>query len=119
VEHHRLLIGVRVPPRLVVLDTNTGNVVASLLAASGMDDLYYDANLKRVYVPGEGHISVFQQEDADHYRPLPNVPTTPGAHTAGFFTGVGKKSKGGGTLVLAVPARGGKVAEVWFYSTAE
>jgi DNA-binding beta-propeller fold protein YncE len=118
-EHQRLFIGVRVPPRLVVLDTNSGNVVASLPAAPSMDDLYYDANLKRVYVPGEGYISVFQQDDADHYHPLPNVPTTPGAHTAGFFTGVGKKSKGGGTLVLAVPARGGRVAEVWFYSTEE
>jgi DNA-binding beta-propeller fold protein YncE len=116
---HRVFIGVRKPPRLLVLDSNSGNVIATLPAAPAMDDLYYDANLKRVYVPGEGYISVFQQEDADHYHPLANVPTTPGAHTAGFFNSVGKKSKGGSTFVLAVPARGGKVAEVWFYSTQE
>src|SRR5579872_539946 len=117
-EHQRLLIGVRTPPRLVVLDTNSGKVVASLPAAPAMDDLYYDADLKRVYVPGEGSISVFQQDDPDHYRLIANVPTPPGAHTSGFFSRVGKKAKVG-TLVLAVPARGGKVAEVWFYSPRE
>ncbi len=118
-EHHRLLIGVRVPPRLAVLDTNSGSLIASLPAAAGMDDLYYDANLKRVYVAGEGSITTFQQNDADHYHLIANVPTTPGAHTAGFFSSVGKKSKGGGTFVLAVPARGGRVAEVWFYAPQE
>jgi DNA-binding beta-propeller fold protein YncE len=114
-EHKRLFIGARMPPRLAVLDTNSGNVIASLPAASGMDDLYYDASLKRIYVPGEGSISVFQQDDPDHYRLIASVPTTPGAHTAAFFTHVGKKAKND-TFVLAVPARGGRVAEVWFYS---
>jgi DNA-binding beta-propeller fold protein YncE len=114
-EHQRLFIGARMPARLAVLDTKTGNVVASLPAAAGMDDLYYDASLKRVYVPGEGSISVFQQDDPDHYHLVANVPTTPGAHTAAFFSHVGKKAKND-TFVLAVPARGGKVAEVWFYS---
>jgi YVTN family beta-propeller protein len=114
-EHQRLFIGARMPPRLAVLDTKTGNVVASLPAAAGMDDLYYDASLKRVYIPGEGSVSVFQQDDPDHYHLVANVPTTPGAHTAAFFSHVGKKAKND-TFVLAVPARGGKVAEVWFYS---
>jgi|HubBroStandDraft_2_1064218.scaffolds.fasta_scaffold00428_8 DNA-binding beta-propeller fold protein YncE len=117
-EHHRLFIGVRTPSRLAVLDTNSGNVVASLPAAPGMDDLYYDAGLKRIYGPGEGFISVFQQDDADHYRPIASVRSSPGAHTAGFFPHFGKKSKAD-TFVLAVPARGGRLAEVWFYSPQE
>jgi DNA-binding beta-propeller fold protein YncE len=117
-EDHRLFIGTRTPPRLAVLDTNSGKVIASLPAAPAMDDLWYDASLKRVYVPGEGHISVFQQDDADHYHSMAGVPTPAGAHTAGFFSRVGKKAKVG-TLILAVPARGGKVAEVWFYSPQE
>jgi len=115
-EHKRIFVGVRMPPRFAVLDADSGNVIVSLPAAPAMDDLYYDANLKRIYVPGEGFISVFQQDDADHYHFIANVPTPPGAHTAGFFSSVGKKSKGGGTFVLAVPARGGKVAEIWFYA---
>jgi DNA-binding beta-propeller fold protein YncE len=117
-EHHRLFIGVRTPSRLAVLDTNSGKVVASLPAAPGMDDLYYDASLKRIYGPGEGFISVFQQDDADHYRLIASVRSSPGARTAGFFPRFGKKSKAD-TFVLAVPARGERVAEVWFYSPQE
>lgn len=117
-EHHRLFIGVRTPPRLAVLDSNSGKVIASLPAAPGMDDLYYDASLKRIYGPGEGFITVFQQDHSDHYRRIASIQTSPGAHTAGFFPHFGKKSKTN-TFVLAVPARGGRVAEVWFYSTQE
>jgi DNA-binding beta-propeller fold protein YncE len=117
-EDKRLLIGVRTPPRLAVLDTTSGNLIAALPSAAEMDDLYYDAKLRRVYVPGDGLISVFQQDDADHYHLIASIRTSPSAHTAGFFSHLGKKSKGD-TFVLAVPARGGKVAEVWFYATQE
>jgi DNA-binding beta-propeller fold protein YncE len=62
---HRLFVGTRTPPRLAVFDTNTGKMVVTLESVADMDDLYYDASRKRVYVPGgQGSISVFQQKDA-------------------------------------------------------
>jgi DNA-binding beta-propeller fold protein YncE len=106
---HRLFVGARVPPRLVVLDTTTGRIVATLQSVQNMDDLYFDADRKRVYMPGgEGFIDVFQMDDPDHYRLLAKIPTALGARTAGYF---GKGSKGFERFYLAVPARGGQSAE--------
>ncbi|MGA8220570.1 MAG: hypothetical protein WB780_02880 [Candidatus Acidiferrales bacterium] len=65
--------------------------MATLPAVQDSDDLYYDPARKRVYIPGgEGYISVFQQEDADHYKLLAKVQTAIGARTAGYF-GKGRK----------------------------
>jgi DNA-binding beta-propeller fold protein YncE len=89
---HRLFVGSHVPPRLVVLDTATGRTVATLPSVQDMDDLYFDAGRKRVYMPGgEGFIDVFQMVDADHYRLLAKISTALGARTAGYF---GKGGKG-------------------------
>jgi hypothetical protein len=114
---HRLFVGAHVPPRLVVLDTTTGRVVATLPTVQDMDDLYFDADRKRVYMPGgEGFIDVFQMEDRDHYRLLAKIPTALGARTAGYF---GKGSKGFERFYLAVPARGGQSAEVRIYTVQD
>jgi hypothetical protein len=59
---------------------------------------------------GEGYISVFQQDDADHYKLLEKVQTAIGARTAGYF---GKGKKGFDRFYLAVPARADHGAEVW------
>src|SRR5262245_40072157 len=48
--NHRLFIGCRKPPRLVVLDTASGKPVADLAIDGDTDDLFYDARLNRVYV---------------------------------------------------------------------
>jgi hypothetical protein len=111
---HRLFVATRTPPRLVVLDTNSGKVVAALPAVQDSDDLYYDSARKRLYIPGgEGYISVFQQDDADHYKLLAKIRTARGARTAGYF---GKGKKGFDRFYLAVPARAGHGAEVWIYT---
>ena len=65
--NHRLFAVTRAPARLLVLDTGSGHVVATLPCVQDSDDLYYDAARKRIYAAGgEGYISVFQQQDADH-----------------------------------------------------
>src|SRR5438034_11829901 len=59
---HRLFVVTRKPAQLVVLDTDSGGMVASVPCVSDSDDAYYDAARKRIYVPGgEGFISVVQQ----------------------------------------------------------
>lgn len=114
---HRLFVATRVPPRLAVFDTNSGQMVATLPTVQDSDDLYYDSERKRVYVcGGEGYISVFQQDDADHYRLLAKVQTAIGARTAGYF---GRGRKGFDRFYLAVPARAGHGAEVWIYTVQD
>jgi hypothetical protein len=111
---HRLFIVTRTPPRLVVFDTNSGKVVAALRCIADVDDLYYDSNHKRVYIPGgQGFIDIFQQRDPDHFEHLAKVPTVIGARTAGYAK-TGKK--GSDRLYLAVPATPGKDAAVWWYT---
>ena len=81
--NRRLLIVCRKPGTLVVMNADTGSVVASLPAAGRSDDIAFDRKAHRIYVPGgEGYISVFEQKDADHYEALAKVPSAPGAKTA-------------------------------------
>ena len=79
----RLFIVCRKPGTLVVMNSETGVVVASLPAAGRADDVAYDHENHRIYVPGgEGFISVIGQDDADHYHLITKLTTEPGAKTA-------------------------------------
>ncbi len=114
---HRLFVGVHAPPRLAVFDTNSGRMVAAVPSPQDSDDLYFDADRKRVYVPGgEGYIQVYQMDDPDHYRLMDKIPTAIGAKTAGYY---GKQGKGFDRFYLAVPARGGQSAEVRIYTVQD
>lgn len=115
---HRLFVATRTPPRLAVFDTNSGRMVAALRCVQDSDDLYFDAERKRIYVPGgEGYISVFQQKDADHYEAVDKVQTAVGARTAGYAGKIGKKDFD--RFYLAVPARSDRRAEIWIYTVQE
>ena len=114
---HRLFVGIREPARLAVFDTTSGHLIVALPSAEDTDDLYYDAEHKRVYVPGgEGVIDVFQMNDPDHYRLLAKIPTALGGRTAGYF---GRQGKGMHRFFLAVPARGGQSAELRIYTVQD
>jgi len=116
--NHRLMVVTRTPPRLVVYDTSSGKVVATQPCVADVDDLYYDANHKRVYIPGgQGFIDVFQQKDADHYERIARIPTVIGARTAGYTPRAGKK--GLDRIFLAVPYSPNKDAAVWVYTVQE
>jgi len=80
--HHRLLIVCRKPGTLLVMDSDSGRVVAHLPAAERSDDIAFDAASGRIYVPGgEGYTSVFQQRSPDQYTLLAKVQTEPGGKT--------------------------------------
>jgi hypothetical protein len=114
---HRLFLGMHVPARLAVLDTNSGRTVAVLPSVQDTDDLYFDAARKRVYMPGgQGFIYAFQMTDPDHYKLLAKIPTAIGARTAGYY---GKQGKGFDRFYLAVPARGTQTAEVRIYTVQD
>ncbi len=110
---HPLFVGTHSPARLAVFDTTSGKMVAALPGVQGTDDLYYDADRKRVYMPGsEGFIYAYQMKDPDHFQLLAKVPTAIGAATAGYW---GKQGKGFDRFYLAVPASGVNPAEVRIY----
>lgn len=114
---HRLFVGVHAPPRLAVFDTTNGRMVAALPSVQDSDDLYFDKDRKRIYMPGgEGLIDVFQMTDPDRYQLLAKIPTALGAKTAGYY---GKQGKGFDRFYLAVPARGGQSAEVRIYTVQD
>lgn len=84
---HRLFIGIRTPPAMIVMDSSSGKEVANLPTVEGMDGVYFDAPRKRVYVSGGrgfdvGSVFVYQQRDADHYTQIARIPTRPGAGTS-------------------------------------
>jgi len=81
--NHRLFLVCRKPATLVVMNSDTGAIVTSLPVAARADDVAFDKENARIYVPGgEGFISVIHQVDADHYEQLAKIPTTAGAKTA-------------------------------------
>jgi DNA-binding beta-propeller fold protein YncE len=80
--HRRLLIVCRKPGTLLVMDSDSGKVVAHLPSVERSDDIAFDAASGRIYVPGgEGYTSVFQQRSADQYELLAKVKTETGAKT--------------------------------------
>jgi WD40 repeat protein len=114
----RVFVATRSPARFVVFDADSGQVVTALPAVQDADDLYFDTEHKRIYIPGgEGYISVFQQRDPDHYDLIAKIQTAIGARTAGYFGKMGKK--GFDRLYLAVPARAGRQAEVRIYTVQD
>src|SRR5437588_6865944 len=107
---HHLLVVTRKPAQLVVLDSDSGAMVASVPCVNDSDDLYYDTARKRIYAPGgEGFISVVQQIDPDHYQSLAKIPTTIGARTGLWYE---KRDR----FYLAVPASSKQGAALWVYA---
>jgi DNA-binding beta-propeller fold protein YncE len=115
-DHHRLFVAARRPARLLVLDTDSGKVVASLPGAADTDDMAFDATRRRIYVPsGEGFIFVYQQIDPDRYQRIAKIPSAIGARTSAYYGQVGKHN----SLYLAVPGRSNRGAELWVYETRD
>jgi len=91
---HRLFVGTRIPAEMTVYDSLSGKEIASLPGPETMDGVYYDADLKRIYMSGgrwygtpeasPGWVYVYQQKDADHYELVSRVKTRPGAGTSLF-----------------------------------
>jgi len=68
--------------KLVILDADTGRIVATLPIGAGVDGAAYDADLHRIYTAnGFGSMTVIQQDSADSYRVLEQAPTHFGGHS--------------------------------------
>jgi hypothetical protein len=89
--HRRLFVVCRKPAMLVVMDSDSGKVIAHMPAASKADDVAFDVTTGRIYVPGgEGFTSVFEQKSLTEYSLLAKVPTAPGAKTCLLEPSIGR-----------------------------
>jgi hypothetical protein len=107
--NHRLFVGCRLPSKLIVLNTESGDVVAKIDISGDPDDLFYDSKRHRIYATsGAGKIDIIEQTDPNTYAASARVNTADGART-GLF--VPERD----TLFVAVPHRGSQKAEVRAY----
>jgi len=91
-----------------VIDSDTGKVTTSVPCVGMVDDIAYDAKLKRFYLSGDQFVEVFRQDDADHYTSLGKTASGFRAKTALFVPELNR-------YFLAVPRHGKKLAEVRVY----
>src|SRR5437867_1215805 len=107
--NHRLFVGCRLPSKLVVLSTESGDVVAKIDISGDPDDVFYDSKRHRVYAScGPGTIDITDQTGPNTYAASARVNTADGART-GLF--VPERD----TMFVAVPHRGSQKAEVRTY----
>ena len=107
--NHRIFVGCRIPSKLVVLNTESGEFVAKFDISGDPDDLFYDSKRHRIYaICGAGKIDIIEQTDPNTYTTSTNVNTADGART-GLF--VSERD----ILFVAVPHRGSQKAEVRAY----
>jgi DNA-binding beta-propeller fold protein YncE len=102
---HRVFIGCRNPPLVLVYDTESGKQVGSVEIAGDTDDLFWDAQRQRLYVTaGEGFIDVLQSAGGT-LRRTAHLASAAGARTSLFVAALGR-------LYVAVPHRGSQPAEI-------
>jgi len=105
----RLFVGCRLPARLVVLNTDSGQVVAKMPVLGDTDDVYFDPTHRFVYViGGDGAVDVFLISDPNHYEHAGRTNTASGARTGLFVPALDR-------LFVAAPHRGSQAAKVLVY----
>ena len=81
-EHHRGFLACEENNLMTVFDLDKHLPIAFLPLADGPDVIKFDAGLDRIYVACySGAISVFHQDDPDHYRKLENFPVQHAVHS--------------------------------------
>ena len=109
--HHRLFVGTWTPSRLLMLNTESGQQIATADIADRSDDLFYDPRRNQVYVLSRGgFLHVFRERDPDHLDEIARYPTPPRTQT-GLFVPEWRK------LFAAVQRQDDQAAEIRVYDT--
>jgi DNA-binding beta-propeller fold protein YncE len=86
-DQHRLYVVCRDPGTVVVMNSDTGAIVGSQPAPLRSDEVQYDRDMHRLYVPGgEGYMGIYDTSDANHLKLVEKVNTAPGAKTGLLVT---------------------------------
>jgi DNA-binding beta-propeller fold protein YncE len=87
VEHHRLFSAGRDPQKLVVVDSDSGKVLASFAISGGVDAAAYEPETGLIFVSTrEGLVHVFHEDSPDKYSEAETIKTEVGAKTMGLDT---------------------------------
>jgi hypothetical protein len=101
-ESHRVYVGCRNEPMVVVVDTESGKEITGVAIPGGIDDLHLDGKRKRLYAScGDGFLVVLAQKDTDHLEVVEKIETVKDARTCLYVPDTGR-------LYLAVPRQEGK-----------
>lgn len=110
---HRLFVGCWSPARLLVMRTDTLQLIGSYPMIRDADDLYYNPADQNVYVSGGGGaVNIFHQLDPDHYRQIASIPTRSGARTSLLVPDLH-------LFLVAERASGSRDAQVLVYNTGD
>jgi DNA-binding beta-propeller fold protein YncE len=110
-EHQAVFVACRNPGSLIMLDATTGKEIASQPAGGKADDLFYDAELHRIYlISGAGEVDTYQVDSGKTLHSLEVLHTALGARTALFVPSHN-------LLYLGVPATADHPGEILVYST--
>ena len=81
-EHHRAFLACEGNELMTVFDLDKSVPIVFLPLAAGPDVIKFDPGLRRIYVACySGAISVFHEDDADHYRKLEDFRVQHAVHT--------------------------------------
>jgi DNA-binding beta-propeller fold protein YncE len=86
-EHHRAFLACEENNLMTVFDLDKHAAIAFLPLADGPDVIKFDAGLGRIYVACySGALSVFHQDDPDHYRKLEDFSVQHAVHSLAVDT---------------------------------
>jgi hypothetical protein len=80
---HRIIVGYRLPAKLMVYDSETGKEIFSAAMVGDVDDLYWDKTSKQIFISGGGGaVNIFRQTATNSYQQTGNIVTRNGARTS-------------------------------------
>jgi len=107
--NHRLFIGCRNPAKLLVINSESGDIITQIDIDSDTDDVFYDNLSKQIYVScGGGYIDIIKQNGTDKYEVTSRIESRSGARTSLFVPELNQ-------LLVAAPARSGSEAQLMVY----
>jgi DNA-binding beta-propeller fold protein YncE len=85
VANHRLFVGCRGNKSLIVINTETGKIVATVPIGERVDAGFFDPATKMIFTScGDGTLSVIRQVSPDNYTALETIKTRTGSKTMGY-----------------------------------
>jgi len=109
-KHQLLYVACREPGTVLALDASSGKEIARQSAAGGVDDLFYDATLSRIYlISGEGEVDSYRLDESKSLHELDVLHTAASAKTGLFVPSQHR-------LYIAVPGAAGH-AEIRVFAT--
>jgi len=108
-EQHRLIVGYRLPAKLIIYDAESGKEIFSAPMVGDADDLYWDKSNKQIYISGgSGEVNIFKQTADAKYEKITNIKTRDGARTSLLVPELG-------LFLIAARAEGDEKAALLIY----